>query len=90
MSGKCWTTWHGTKRMRDWFIPRMRPSGSKDVKIVEKLPADSHQPVIYPIGVIKGTKEELLARAFVDSVVSPEGAEDSQPVWVYHRLSPFK
>jgi molybdate transport system substrate-binding protein len=46
---------------------------TKDVKIVEKLSADSHQPVIYPIGVIKGTKEEPLARAFIDSVVSPEG-----------------
>ncbi len=44
-----------------------------DVKTVEKLPADSHQPVIYPIGVIKGTKDEPLARAFVDSVISPEG-----------------
>jgi len=44
-----------------------------DVKIVEKLPADSHQPVVYPIGVIKGTKEEPPARAFVDAVVSPEG-----------------
>jgi molybdate transport system substrate-binding protein len=46
---------------------------SKDVRIVEKLPADSHQPVIYPIGVIKGTKAEPLARAFVDFVASPEG-----------------
>jgi molybdate transport system substrate-binding protein len=46
---------------------------STDVKIVEKLPADSHQPVVYPIGVIQGTKEYLLARAFVDSVISPEG-----------------
>ena len=44
-----------------------------DVKIVEKLPADSHQPVVYPIGVIKETKEEPPARAFVDAVVSPEG-----------------
>jgi molybdate transport system substrate-binding protein len=46
---------------------------TNDVKVVEKLPADSHQPVIYPIGVIKGTKEEPLARAFVDSVISLEG-----------------
>ena len=44
-----------------------------DVKIVEKLSADSHQPVIYPIGVIKGTKEAPLARAFIDFVISPEG-----------------
>ena len=44
-----------------------------DVKIVEKLPADSHQPAVYPIGVIKGTKEEPPARTFIDAVVSPEG-----------------
>jgi len=46
---------------------------TKDVKIVEKLPPESHQPVVYPIGVIRGTKEDLLSRAFVDSVISPEG-----------------
>jgi molybdate transport system substrate-binding protein len=38
-----------------------------------KLPEGSHQPVVYPIGVIKGTKEESLSRAFVDFVVSTEG-----------------
>jgi molybdate transport system substrate-binding protein len=46
---------------------------TKDVKIVEKLPPESHQPVVYPIGVIRGAKEDLLARAFVDYVISPEG-----------------
>jgi molybdate transport system substrate-binding protein len=46
---------------------------SKEVKVVMKLPEDSHQPVVYPIGVIKGTKEESLSRAFVDLVVSAEG-----------------
>ncbi len=46
---------------------------SKDVKIIETLPAESHSPIVYPIGVIKGTKAENLARAFVDFVVSREG-----------------
>jgi molybdate transport system substrate-binding protein len=46
---------------------------SKEVKVVMKLPEGSHQPVVYPIGVIKGTKEESLSRAFVDFVVSTEG-----------------
>ena len=46
---------------------------SQDVKTVEKLPAESHSPVVYPIGVIKATRVEPLARAFVDSVVSPGG-----------------
>lgn len=46
---------------------------SKEVKVVMKLPEGSHQPVVYPIGVIKGTKEETLSRAFVDFVISAEG-----------------
>ena len=48
---------------------------SKEVKVVMKLPEGSHQPVVYPIGVIKGTKEESLSRAFADLVVSPEGQQ---------------
>jgi molybdate transport system substrate-binding protein len=48
---------------------------AKEVKVVMKLPEGSHQPVVYPIGVIKGTKEESLSRAFVDLVVSPEGQQ---------------
>ena len=46
---------------------------SKEVKIVMKLPEGSHRPVIYPIGVIKGAKEEFLSKAFVDLVISTEG-----------------
>jgi molybdate transport system substrate-binding protein len=46
---------------------------SKEVKVVMKLPEDSHQPVVYPMGVIKGTKLETLARGFVDFVISAEG-----------------
>ena len=46
---------------------------SKEVKVVMKLPEGSHPPVIYPIGVIKGTKEESLSKAFVDFVISAQG-----------------
>jgi len=46
---------------------------SKDVKVVTRLPEDSHQSVVYPIGVIKGRKEESLSRTFVDFVLSAEG-----------------
>jgi len=46
---------------------------SKEVKVVMKLPEGSHQPVVYPMGVIKGTKLETLARGFVDFVISTEG-----------------
>jgi molybdate transport system substrate-binding protein len=46
---------------------------SKEVKVVMKLPEGSHKPVVYPIGVIKGTKEESVSRAFVDFILSAEG-----------------
>ena len=45
----------------------------KEVKVVIKLPETSHQPIVYPIGVIKGTKVETWSRAFVDFVISTEG-----------------
>ena len=45
----------------------------KEVKIVVKLAGTSHQPIVYPIGVIKGTKVEALSRAFVDFVISTKG-----------------
>ena len=46
---------------------------SKEVKVVVKLPEGSHQPVVYPMGVIKGTKVGTLSKAFVDFVISEEG-----------------
>jgi molybdate transport system substrate-binding protein len=46
---------------------------SKEVKVVLKLADGSHRPVVYPIAVIKGTKEESLAKAFVYFVISAEG-----------------
>jgi molybdate transport system substrate-binding protein len=55
---------------------------NKEVKIVVKLPADSHQPIIYPIGIIKGTREEATARAFINYILSPEG----QKILIRHRF----
>jgi molybdate transport system substrate-binding protein len=46
---------------------------SREVKVVMRLPEGSHRPVVYPIGVIKGTKEESLSKTFVDLVLSQDG-----------------
>jgi molybdate transport system substrate-binding protein len=46
---------------------------SKEVKIAAVAPEKSHRPVVYPIAVIRGTKNEAAARAFVSFVLSPEG-----------------
>jgi len=45
----------------------------KEVEIVMKAPQGSHQPVVYPIGVVKRTKNEFLAKDFIAFVVSREG-----------------
>lgn len=48
---------------------------SKEVRIVMKAPQGSHQPVVYPIGVVKGSKNEPLARDFITFVVSGIGQD---------------
>ena len=45
---------------------------SNNVKIVAKAPADSHSPVIYPVGVIKTTKDPAAAKAFEDFLSGPQ------------------
>jgi molybdate transport system substrate-binding protein len=47
----------------------------QEVKIVMTAPEDSHKPIIYPIAVIKGTKSENAARAFISLVTSDEGGK---------------
>lgn len=46
---------------------------AKEVRIAESAPEKSHKPVVYPIAVVKGTKNETAAKAFVSFVLSPEG-----------------
>jgi molybdate transport system substrate-binding protein len=48
---------------------------SKEVRIVMKAPQGSHQPVVYPIGVVKGSKDESLARDFITFAVSGDGKD---------------
>jgi molybdate transport system substrate-binding protein len=45
----------------------------KEVRIVVKAPDKSHQPIIYPIAIVKGSKNQSLAREFTALVLSAEG-----------------
>ncbi len=45
----------------------------KDVIVVASAPAESHQPVVYPAAVVKGTSAEASARKFVEMLRSEEG-----------------
>ena len=45
---------------------------SKSVSIVATAPEDSHSPVIYPVAVIKGSKNATGAKSFIDFLLSPK------------------
>ena len=45
----------------------------REVRIVTNAPDRSHQPIVYPIGIVKGSKNQSLAKEFVAFVLSPEG-----------------
>ena len=46
---------------------------SKEIRIIAIAPEASHKPVIYPIAVVKGSKSEADAKAFISLALSPEG-----------------
>ena len=44
-----------------------------EVRIVIKAPDKSHQPIVYPIAIVKGSKNQSLAKEFIALVLSAEG-----------------
>jgi molybdate transport system substrate-binding protein len=46
---------------------------AKELKVVAEAPHQSHPPVVYPIAVVKGSKQEALARKFIAVVTSRAG-----------------
>jgi len=46
---------------------------TKEVRIVAAAPERSHKAVVYPIAIVKGTKNEEAAKAFISLVTSAEG-----------------
>jgi molybdate transport system substrate-binding protein len=45
----------------------------KEIKIIATAPEASHKPIVYPIGVVKGTKNESEAKAFISLLLSQKG-----------------
>lgn len=45
----------------------------REVKIIATAPEASHKPIIYPIAVVKGTKNEKAAKSFIAFITSGEG-----------------
>jgi molybdate transport system substrate-binding protein len=45
-----------------------------DVKIVATAPENSHKPIVYPMAIIKASKNQTEAKAFADYLSSSEAA----------------
>jgi molybdate transport system substrate-binding protein len=43
------------------------------VKVVENIPGNLHSPILYPIAIVKDSKQKTAAQAFLDIVISAEG-----------------
>lgn len=48
---------------------------SDGIEVVDTAPEDSHSPVIYPLGILKGTDNPKAQRAFYEFVQSEEAGE---------------
>lgn len=46
---------------------------SKEVQVVMEAPENTHKPVVYPIAVIKESKNSAAAKAFIEEVRSGQG-----------------
>ena len=47
----------------------------KEINTISIAPEESHQPILYPIGVVRGTKKEILAAEFIALVLSRNGKD---------------
>jgi molybdate transport system substrate-binding protein len=54
------------------YASDVRATGNR-VRIVATAPADSHDPILYPIAVVKASSRQEAARGFIDAVMSDDG-----------------
>jgi len=47
--------------------------GGRDIKMVSRAPDDAHDPVLYPIAIVKESQRADAAQKFIDLVLSQEG-----------------
>jgi molybdate transport system substrate-binding protein len=47
--------------------------GGSNIKTIARAPGDSHDPILYPMAVVKDSQHAAAAQKFIDLVQSPEG-----------------
>jgi molybdate transport system substrate-binding protein len=48
-------------------------SSGDQIKVVARAPDDSHDQILYPVAIVKDSKQQEAARKFIDLVLSSEG-----------------
>ena len=48
-------------------------SAGDKVKVIAQAPDDSHDPIFYPIAIVRSSQQQQAAQRFIDLVLSPEG-----------------
>ena len=61
-------------------------SAGDKIKVVARAADDSHDPILYPIAIVKESKQQEAARKFIELVLSPEG----QAILVKHGFLAIK
>ena len=61
-------------------------SAGTKVKVVARAADDSHDPILYPIAIVKESHQQEAAQRFIDLVLSAEG----QSILAKHGFIPFK
>lgn len=48
---------------------------SKDIKVVMEVPNDSHKPIVYPLAIVKNSKQQQAAQDFISFLNSKEASD---------------
>jgi molybdate transport system substrate-binding protein len=56
------------------YASDVRATGDR-VRTVATAPADSHDPILYPIAVVRASSSQAAARSFIDVIMSDEGQQ---------------
>lgn len=58
--------WTASRNTEVGFIYKSDALSSKDVKIIETIADDKHSPITYPVGILKASKNQDIAKSFED------------------------
>ncbi len=47
----------------------------KEIRVIAAAPSESHKPVVYPLGIVRDSKNEKSAKAFISLILSEDGGK---------------